>query len=131
MDIFTAIREFGVFQAGLLLGILLGAVYDLLRIMRRIVPHGAVLTFIGDFLYVLFFWAMLFTFSVGAVHEIRYYTAAAVSAGFFAQRFAVGNYAVKLLGDLGVFLRDRLLIKPIGFIAKTLNKAKCAFVKSD
>lgn len=130
MELFQVIRDFGVFPSALLLGLGLGAVYDALRVVRAILPHGGVLLFFEDLFYVMFFWFCMFTFSVGAVGEIRYYITAGLLLGALAERFAAGRFIVALAEKISDLVRKRLIYPPIRFVAKAVGKIRSVFVKS-
>lgn len=130
MDIFQAANETGIFLSGVITGAVLGVIYDIICVCRAFIPHGRVLTFIGDFIYVLFFSFVLFTFSTGLVGEIRYFTLFGMLLGFGIERLALGNFIVRLARRLSGFLRRKIGGKIVGLITKTVGKIKGRFVKS-
>lgn len=122
--------ESKVFLLAVLLGAVLGVVYDFIRIFRALFPHGKILTFVEDFLYMLLSGFALFTFSVGFSGEIRYFTVMGLIFGWLAEHFTIGNGIVFVFRKVGEFLRKKLFSPVIDFLAKVLRKIKSVFVRN-
>lgn len=77
------------------MGFLLGAYYDVFRILRCILRPGAVRVFWQDMLYFLTAAPLVFLFAL-AVNDgvMRLYLFAGLVAGFFAYRYTVGRAVV-------------------------------------
>ena len=86
-------------------------VYDLLRIFRRIVPHGNVLIGIEDFFF--WIWTAFWSFSVLYRENdgsLRMYTIIAMGIGMILYHQTLSNLLVKILGDrLGRILKKIML----------------------
>lgn len=87
MDVFEIVRMFGPFPSGVLAGIGLGLVWEGLALLR----WGRVMRFLTDLGFTLLFWFAVFTFSVGAVGEVRYFTLIANGLGLWAERMTLGR----------------------------------------
>lgn len=105
--------ETEVFLLSVLLGGGLGVVYDFIRVFKALFPHGKILTFIEDLVYMLLVGFALFTFSTGLSGEIRYFTVAGMIMGWVLERYTVGNGVVSLVRKL-----TQRLSPAIGLITK-------------
>lgn len=110
-------------------GALITVVYDLLRIVRRAIPHGNVWIGIEDFIF--WIWAALWIFSVLYRENdgnLRFYTMIAMAAGMILYHRTVseplvrlfGRILKKLVGLLGIPFR--LLKKYLKFLGNKLKK---------
>lgn len=110
-------------------GALITVVYDLLRIIRRAIPHGNVWIGIEDFIF--WIWAALWIFSVLYRENdgnLRFYTMIAMAAGMILYHRTVseplvrlfGRILKKLVGLLGIPFR--LLKKYLKFLGNKLKK---------
>ena len=99
------------FLTAILMGMVLAVVYDLLRIFRRIVPHGNVLIGIEDFFF--WIWTAFWSFSVLYRENdgsLRMYTIIAMGIGMILYHQTLSNLLVKILGDrLGRILKKIML----------------------
>ncbi|MCI8495830.1 MAG: spore cortex biosynthesis protein YabQ [Lachnospiraceae bacterium] len=127
------IKEADVLLAAVLTGMLLLAVYDMLRILRRIIPHKMWLVGMEDLIFwvgsaaVLF--AMLYRENSG---YIRGFVIGGVLAGMFFYNMVLSAWIVKgsvflLQKILFILSRPlawtaRLLKKPVGFAGKKTKK---------
>ena len=111
------------------MGFLLGAYYDVFRILRCVLRPGAVRVFWQDLLFFVTAALMTFLFAV-AVNDgvLRVYVFAGLVAGFFAYRYTVGRAVVRfvttliaLLTRLGRRLNDALA-KPVRRIREICRK---------
>lgn len=110
---FSTKEEIAKFFLACLLGLFLGAVYDLFRVLRRIIPHNNFLVFVEDFLYMLFSSLCFFIFSMELVRgALRLYVFAGVCAGFFLFHYTAGNVLVFLVKKLW-FCLEKFIILPI------------------
>lgn len=110
------------FLAFLASGVLLGAVYDVLRIWRALFRSEKRSVFIQDFLYMVV--AALFTFLVNlGVNggEVRLYLLLGELLGWFAWHFTAGNVTVRLFRLLADFLYGKIF-GPLGRLLKRLCK---------
>ncbi len=93
------------FLASIALGVLIGLVYDVFRIIRVIYKGGRLKLFFEDVLFCvmasLVFAVFLFNASMGV---LRMFAAFGVILGFFAYRFSVGRFTVPLAKRLKMWL---------------------------
>lgn len=114
----------------LLMGIFITFVYDILRIFRRIVPHGNLLISLEDIGFWIYCAVKVF---VLMYHEsngtLRWFAVLGALAGMFAYKKLVSPFFVKytslvlkkLLGILGK--TGKFICKPLFFAAKGAKKA--------
>ncbi|MBR1862985.1 MAG: spore cortex biosynthesis protein YabQ [Ruminococcus sp.] len=132
-DIFQAARDLGAFQGAMIAGLILGVLYDGLRVVRSILPKWRAGEFISDVLYMLAVGTVMFLYSVGTLGKLRYHTFFGTVFGMAAEEMAFGRYfcrwfdraagAVKKWAEKRV--RDRY-----AQIASFGEKIKRLFVKS-
>ncbi len=96
-------------------GIFLALIYDLIRIIRIMFPHGVIVMAVEDFLYWLTaamgMFAILYKEDDG---KVRWFAiAAALTAMLLVNRF-VSRYTVPKIGNF--------LAKPLRFLTKTVRK---------
>lgn len=115
-----------VFSLCCILGIALGAVYDLLRALRRGLRTGRALENISDFFFALLFFFCWYAVSVAQVGGVRLFTLAALLIGLLAERYTSGRLIVCVFG------RIFGIIGGIGrkILGKIKQKAGRAFVKT-
>lgn len=89
--------ETKLFLISCLIGVGFGICYDILRIIRIIIPHKKVFVFIEDFFFMLFcaFWYFLFIndFAKG---RIRVFLLIGIALGSFIYLFSIGNLTKRL-----------------------------------
>ena len=88
MSIFDAAAELGTLPSGVVLGLILGAVWELIRLERRI-ARPSWLIFIGDMLWVMCCGFCMFTLGVGMEGKLRYPTFCGTVIGMAAVRMLV------------------------------------------
>jgi len=80
------------------MGFLLGAYYDVFRILRCILRPGAVSVFWQDMLFFLTAAPLVFLFALAVADGVvRLYLFAGLVAGFFAYRYTVGRAVVRFV----------------------------------
>lgn len=108
-----------------LLGAVLGVVYDCLRVFRNTVMHSGWLMFLEDFLYALLFGLVWFVFCTDLTGGVRGFVLFGMVLGCMLQRFALGNWSVKLISKVTSFVWN-ILLKPFkavfGRIFKVIDK---------
>ena len=112
------------FLLSVLLGATLGIVWDMVRVFRTLVPHGKILTFIGDFLYCLLFGFAVFTFSTALTGSIRYFTPVGMILGCVIERFSIGNGIVFLIRKFTEFIHKIIIRAKDKFVEKYPNFRK-------
>ena len=120
-----------VFSLACILGIALGAVYDLLRGIRRGLRAGRVAENLGDFFFALLFFFCWFLFSVAQTGSLRFFTLASMLLGAAAERSTAGRGIVFLSERLFRAVRylwSRTLGKTVGKIEQKMitEFVKCA-----
>ncbi|MBR3668269.1 MAG: spore cortex biosynthesis protein YabQ [Ruminococcus sp.] len=123
-------RELEIFSFACILGIALGAVYDLLRGLRSGVRGGHTFENIFDFLYALFFFFCYFLLSVALTGELRFYTLASMLIGLACERYTLGRLVFRL-AEVAFSLARKLYDRTIGvLVSKFLHTLAAQFVKS-
>ncbi|MBR5540209.1 MAG: spore cortex biosynthesis protein YabQ [Clostridia bacterium] len=90
------------------MGFLLGAYYDVFRILRHVLRPGVVHVFWQDILFFITAALMTFLFALAiADGALRVYLFAGLVAGFFAYRYTVGRAVVRLVAAI-IALLSRL-----------------------
>ena len=118
------------FALALLLGIALGAVYDILRALRRGARLGSIAGNILDFFFALLFFFCFFVLSVARTGVMRFFTLAAMLAGAAAERFTLGRVIVKLFTRLFYALRGLFDASAGRLFAKIAQKTRSLFVNN-
>ncbi len=103
-------------------GAVLGAVYDIFRVLRITVPHRFWAVFVEDVLFVLFSGMVFFCFSVEMLEgALRLYIVAGMVSGFAIYLSTLGRI-------ISVFFRTatKILRKPVNFVSEKLKIAVSA-----
>ncbi|MBQ9861013.1 MAG: spore cortex biosynthesis protein YabQ [Clostridia bacterium] len=111
------------------MGFLLGAYYDVFRILRCILRPGTMRVFWQDLLFFLTAAPLVFLFALAVADGVvRLYLFAGLVAGFFAYRYTVGRAVVRFvtaaiawLSRLGRRLYDVIRV-PIGALREGCRK---------
>ncbi|MCD7846481.1 MAG: spore cortex biosynthesis protein YabQ [Oscillospiraceae bacterium] len=104
-------------------GALLGAVFDILRVFRMSFPHRAWMVFLEDFLFVWFFGMVFFLFSVEMLEgSLRFYVIAGMIAGFGIYLLTLGRIISGMFRMAGNIFRkiEKLVMEKL----KTVLPAK-------
>lgn len=97
------------------LGIFLSAVYDVIRIFRRIIKHGIIWISVEDILFWTFCGIVIFVVSFWENDgRIRWYTLAGVVFGAYMYHETVSSFIVKFVSFI--------LNTPINIVKKALKK---------
>lgn len=117
---FLIIEELMLFLHALAAGVGLLALYDVLRILRKVFPHGGLLVAVEDISYwifnALFIFYMMYRENSGTV---RAYAVAGIIIGMFAYNLTVSPWVVKWVSWLLSFL-----LRPFVFVWKhTVGRA--------
>jgi len=93
------------FLVAIAVGVLIGLIYDVFRIIRVIYKGGRIKLFFEDVLFCvmasLVFAVFLFNSTMGV---LRMFAAFGVLIGFFAYRFSVGRFTVPIAKRLKMYL---------------------------
>lgn len=110
---FSTQEELFIFGCACLLGVFLGAVYDLTRVVRCVIPHKKAFVFIEDFLYMVFCCFCFFVFSMELVRgALRGFVVAGCVVGFFAFHLTAGNVVMFFIRKIVNFTK-KYVIFPI------------------
>ncbi len=118
------------FAAACLLGLILGAVYDLLRSLRRGARLGGIAENILDFFFALLFFFCCFVLSVARTGSVRLFTLAAMLLGAAAERYTSGRLITAVFSQVFRGLRAVCELSVGRVFAKISQKIRTAFVKN-
>lgn len=127
---FAGSRQWEIFSLACLLGIALGAVYDIIRALRRGLHLRNITEQIIDFVYVMLFFFCYFVFSIAQTGDFRFFAFAAMLAGSAAERFTLARLTLPLMTALfsGISL---LWSRTVGNVyEKIIQKCKLVFVEN-
>lgn len=115
---FGTALELRLFLGAVLLGMLLGAVYDILRAVRLTFRHPGWAVFLEDFIFMLICGVMFYTFCTELCRgKMRFFVAAGAVGGFAAYLLTLGRAIVSF---------NALIVKSakkfLTFIGKVLKK---------
>lgn len=127
---FAGGRQWEIFSLACLLGIVLGAVYDVIRAVRRGLHLGNIPEQIMDFLFAVFFFFCFFVFSVAQTGDLRFFTLLAVLLGAASERYTLGRLTLPLMTAL--FSGLRLVWAKTGgrAFANIIQKTRSCFVEN-
>ncbi|MCD7823507.1 MAG: spore cortex biosynthesis protein YabQ [Oscillospiraceae bacterium] len=111
------IGEFRMLGLAAVVGAVLGAAFDILRILRITIPHNEIAVFIEDFFFTLFFGLVFFSFSVEMLEgQLRLYVLAGMALGFGIYLSTLGRIISWIFRAAVNFLR-----KAAGSVRKRLK----------
>ncbi len=113
---FTVNEELRLFGFSCVLGAVLGAAYDVLRALRLVIKHNAVLTAIEDTAFLVFCGIGLVAFTeIFARSEMRLYFAIGSAIGFTLYFVTAGSIIMKTLRKLFTVFGSvfRLILRPL------------------
>lgn len=127
---FAGERQWEIFSLACLLGIALGAVYEVIRAARRGLHIGSLPEQIADFLYVTVFFFCYFVFSVAQTGDFRFFVFGAMLIGAAAERYTLARLLLPAL--TAVFSGIRVLLSnTVGRACeKIIQKSKLLFVEN-
>ncbi|MBP1564300.1 MAG: spore cortex biosynthesis protein YabQ [Oscillospiraceae bacterium] len=126
LETFFSINEqLKLFLLSCLLGIPVGIIYDIFRIIRIILPHNHVLTAIEDVLFFIIYSVILMCFTISAARaDFRVYYIVGNIIGAGAYFFTVGNVITRIVVKFTYLIRKNI-INPLTFtIKKAFYKKK-------
>lgn len=128
--IFGIEKETAIFLYSVLLGVVFGAGYELLRILRRVIRHNDVAVFLQDFFYTVLCSLCYYIFVTAlAWGQLRAFVLFGCIMGMLLEMFTVGNAATGLISAfLSVVIR-LVVVKPIAVIVRIATKAGRKFVQ--
>jgi len=130
MDFFERAEMFGVFPSAVAAGMGVGAVLSAVAVVRILIPHGKILSFVSDFLCVVFFGLVLYIFSTGLTGEIRYYSLFGMLAGC-GGILKIGDLTVMSAArKISKAVQRKIVAPAVAFITKIVARIKSGFVKT-
>lgn len=134
-DIFLSVHEeLVLFMWSVLLGCAMGAVFDIFRAFRVIIPHRTAAAAIEDVLFCIIWAGALVCFTeVFAKGVFRMFFLAGNIPGFIIWRITIGNPLVKLLSRvLGAVIKalGKVFSLPVKLISRIYRKYRRKFVKN-
>ena len=116
--------EIRLFLGGLILGALLGAVYDIFRAFRMTFRHGYAAVFVEDALFAFIFAAAFYGYCTELCRgQLRFFVFAAMMIGFVAYIATLGRLISGLAADVVKTVRKTIIC--LGKIAKKAIKLLC------
>lgn len=136
----TITTEFYFFLHAALTGVVLSAVYDIFRILRRVRSHGWFLIAVEDFFYwigsALYIFFILMRDNDGV---IRWFFVFGILMGMLVYNLTISQYLVKILSKIIKWILDivekilNIVFKPFAFLLgkskKTIAKCRKLFIK--
>jgi spore cortex biosynthesis protein YabQ len=125
---FSVDTQIEVFIISCLVGVVIGAVYDIFRLLRIVVPHGSILTAIEDILLISTYGIFLMCFAFSLMRgQIRFFFVVGNLLGFMLWFFTVGSIITKVANRikhtiLTVVQYINKLFKRVYTIFKSLKK---------
>lgn len=110
-------------------GVFMGVIYDLFKIIRHTVKLKAV-RFICDFIYALMFGAVFFVFSLAQTNYIRGFALLGMIAGAAMWSFTAGRLCVFIICAFLDFISGKIVVPILAFINKTAGRIGRSFVKN-
>ncbi len=110
-------------------GFLLGAYYDVFRLLRLVLPSPAAAVFLEDVVFCVTSAATVFLFTLAVTDGVlRTYVFAGLAAGFTAYRSTVGRVIVRQTARLLTALRQ--FFHPVGNAVRTFFTKGCFHIKN-
>lgn len=130
---FGTALEWKLFFGALILGLVLGALYDVFRALRLSLKHPRAVVFVEDVLFVMIFGLSFYSYCTELCRgQIRFFILAAMLIGFAAYIFTLGRIVSKTVAK-GVKICKSVLIS-LGKVFKKLLAILCGvpfFKESD
>ena len=131
---FTVSEELYLFGLSCLMGAIVGAAYDVLRVFRVIMPHNGFLTAVEDIFFLILYAISLTAFSGAAARsEMRLYFLVGNAVGYTLYYVTIGSVVMrticKLFKLIGVLVK--LVLRPLRPCCAFLRKkATAEFVRN-
>lgn len=121
---FGTALEWRLFFGGLVLGMLLGAVYDVMRALRMSLKHPAWAVFLEDVLFMFISGTAYYTYCTELCRgQIRFFVLAATVIGFSAYLLTVGRIVSRLISEVVKIAKNILLA--LGKVIKKILGVLC------
>lgn len=130
MDFFDNVKMFGIFPSAVAVGIGVGVILSAVAVIRILIPHGKILSFISDFLCMVFFGLALYIFSTGTTGEIRYYSLFGMITGCGGILKIADMTVMSAARKIAKTLQSKFITPAVAFITKIGRRIKSGFVKT-
>lgn len=121
---FGTALEWRLFFGGLVLGMLLGAVYDVMRALRMSFKHPAWVVFLEDVIFMFISGTAYYTYCTELCRgQIRFFVLAAVLIGFSAYLLTLGRIVSRLVAIVVKIAKSALLT--LGKVTKKVLGVLC------
>lgn len=129
--IFGVQRETRIFLLSVLLGVVFGAGYEVLRILRRVINHNDIAVFLQDFIYTVLCSLCYYVFVTAlAWGQLRGFVLFGCIMGMILEMVTIGNTATPLISAIIRLAVRWIVVKPIAVIVRIATKAGRKFVQS-
>lgn len=116
--------EWKLFFGAVILGLLLGALYDVFRAVRMSIRHNSAAVFVEDFLFVMIFGLSFYSYCTELCRgQIRFFVFAAMTVGFAAYILTLGRIISKTVAKV-LDTAGRVLLK-LGKVGKKIIGILC------
>ena len=130
---FGTALEWKLFFGAMILGLLLGALYDVFRALRMSLKHNSAAVFVEDFLYVMIFALSFYSYCTELCRgQLRFFVLAGMIAGFTVYLMTLGRIISKIVAKT-VEICKKVLMK-LGKVGKKIIGILCGmpyFQKTD
>lgn len=130
---FSIDTQIEVFLMSCVVGIVLGAIYDVFRIFRIIIPHMNILTAIEDIILLSLYGIFLMCFAFSLMRgQIRFFFIVGNFLGFMLWFFTMGSIINKVANRLKkyILILAKWIIYPFKKIRIIINSLKKKYKKS-
>lgn len=132
-NFFSLSDECLIFLYSTILGIALGVVFDIFRVIRAVIPHNSFFVAFEDILFMLIWTFSLVIFSVElSGGNIRFFCFVGTFLGFIIYFFSVGKIVIGFIRSISSFIRRLLkavFVRIYGFFRRCFVSV-CQKVKS-
>ncbi|NLP26414.1 MAG: hypothetical protein GX365_03595 [Clostridiales bacterium] len=125
---FTATEQTRLFLLSCLLGIPIGIVFDIFRVLRAIIPHNKIMVALEDIIFMFLYASFVMCFSIVASRgEFRFFYVVGNFLGFTVYFFSIGNLVLTVIRNITLFIH-KVIGKAFSPIVKQ-NSLICAKIK--
>ena len=119
-----AALEWKLLFGAIILGLLLGALYDVFRALRMSLKHNPAVVFVEDFLYVMIFALSFYSYCTELCRgQMRLFVLAGMLAGFAVYLMTLGRIISKIVAK-AVEICKKVLMK-LGKVGKKIMRILC------
>ena len=130
---FGTALEWKLFFGAVILGLLLGALYDVFRALRMSIKHNSAAVFVEDLFYVMVFALSFYSYCTELCRgQLRFFVFAAMTAGFAAYLMTLGRIISKIVSKAVEICKKAMLL--LGKVGKKAIMILCGmtyFQKTD